>query len=97
MRQATSPYHAIDIRKVTTYICFKDLWIIQRGCMKEEFNSVEFKALIEILTDRLEAIRGEILDSEEFADRMELKKTEEALKKMLHKLENPEVSSVVVA
>ncbi|MDH3251493.1 MAG: hypothetical protein OEM41_01810 [Ignavibacteria bacterium] len=65
--------------------------------MKEEFNSVEFKALIEILTDRLEAIRGEILDSEEFADRMELKKTEEALKKMLHKLENPEVSSVVVA
>jgi hypothetical protein len=65
--------------------------------MNGDLSSAEFDALVEILKDRLEMIRGEILDSEEFADRLELKKTEEALKKMLTKLEHPELSSVVAA
>ena len=65
--------------------------------MNGDLSSAEFDTLVEILKDRLEEIRGEILDSETFSDRLELKKTEEALRKMLTMLERPELSSVFVA
>ncbi len=65
--------------------------------MNEDLSSAELDTLVEILKDRLEEIRGEILDSETFSDRLELKKTEEALRKMLAKLEHPELSPVFAA
>jgi hypothetical protein len=65
--------------------------------MNGDLSSAEFDTLVEILKDRLEEIRGEILDSETFSDRLELKRTEEALRKMLTMLEHPELSSVFVA
>jgi len=53
-----------------------------------ELTAVEFDTLIEVLQNRLEGIRGDILESEDYGEKIELKKSEEALRRMLSKLEN---------
>jgi len=53
-----------------------------------ELTAVEFDTLIEVLQNRLEGIRGDILESEDYGEKIELKKSEEALRRMISKLEN---------
>lgn len=56
--------------------------------MTGELTAVEFDTLIEVMQNRLEGIRGDILESEDYGEKIELKKSEEALRRMLSKLEN---------
>jgi hypothetical protein len=56
--------------------------------MTGELTAVEIHTLIEVLQSRLEGIRGDILDSEDYAEKVDLKKSEDVLRRVLSKLEH---------
>ncbi len=56
--------------------------------MTGELTAVEIDTLLEVLQTRLEGIRSAILESEDYAEKVDLKKSEEALRRIISKLEN---------
>ncbi len=59
--------------------------------MIQTLNAVEMDALIDVLHQRLDSVRRELLDAEEYNDKQGFRQTEEMLRRLIGKLEKEKI------
>ena len=55
--------------------------------MIQTLNALEMETLIDVLHERLDSVRRELLDAEEYNDKQGFRQTEEMLRRLIGKLE----------
>ncbi len=64
--------------------------------MIQTLNAVEMDALIDVLHQRLDSVRRELLDAEEYNDKQGFRQTEEMLRRLIGKLEKEKIVAPAV-
>ena len=64
--------------------------------MIQTLNAIEMETLIDVLHERLDTVRRELLDAEDYSDKQGFRQTEEMLRRLIGKLEKEKIVTSAV-
>jgi len=81
----------LDIRGPCAYILVGVGILSRRTVMIQTLNALEMETLIDVLHERLDNVRRELLDAEDYDDKQGFRQTEETLRRLIGKLEKERI------